>query len=244
MLEVPFANDARIPDGLGLAEDEEPTYRFAFHPGLVLFPTWRMEFRARLIKRLMDIAIALTGLAVFALPSFAIALAIRLESPGPILFRQKRVGLMGREFMALKFRSMRSHQVEDGMISQATRGDPRVTRIGRWIRRCSLDELPQLINVLRGEMSIVGPRPHAPGTCAAGHLFEEVTPNYRTRHVVKPGLTGLAQVRGWRGETDTEDKLLHRIDCDFEYIACWSAKLDLLIIWRTLRSVLRTSAAY
>jgi lipopolysaccharide/colanic/teichoic acid biosynthesis glycosyltransferase len=244
MLEVPFANDERISDGLGLADGEEATYRFAFHPGLVLFPVWRMEFKARLIKRLMDLGLALAGLLVFALPSLAIALAIRLDSPGPILFRQQRVGLMGREFTALKFRSMRSQQAQDSAISQATRDDPRVTRIGRWIRRCSLDELPQLINVLHGEMSIVGPRPHAPGTRAGGHLFEEVAPNYRTRHVVKPGMTGLAQVRGWRGETDTEDKLLHRIDCDFEYIACWSVKLDLLIIWRTIRSVLRADTAY
>jgi lipopolysaccharide/colanic/teichoic acid biosynthesis glycosyltransferase len=107
-----------------------------------------------------------------------------------------------------------------------------------------MDELPQLFNVLHGEMSIVGPRPHAPGTRAGGHLFEDVTQCYGARHFVTPGLTGLAQVRGWRGETDTEEKLLHRIDCDFEYIAHWSVGLDLAIIWRTARSVLRTHNAY
>ena len=107
-----------------------------------------------------------------------------------------------------------------------------------------MDELPQLINVLRNEMSIVGPRPHAPGTRAGGHLFEEVTQCYDVRHLVKPGLTGLAQVRGWRGETDTEDKLLHRIDCDFEYIAHCSFRFDIAIIWRTAGSVLRMRNAY
>jgi len=116
--------------------------------------------------------------------------------------------------------------------------------LGHWLRRYSVDELPQLINVLRGEMSIVGPRPHAPGTRAGGQLFEEVIQCYDMRHLVKPGLTGLAQVRGWRGETDTEDKLRHRIDCDFEYIAHWSVRLDLEIIWRTARSVLRMRNAY
>jgi lipopolysaccharide/colanic/teichoic acid biosynthesis glycosyltransferase len=116
--------------------------------------------------------------------------------------------------------------------------------MGRWMRRYSVDELPQLINIWRGDMSVVGPRPHAPGTRAGGHLFEEVTSCYDARHLVKPGLTGLAQVRGWRGETDTEEKLLRRIDSDFEYIAHWSVRLDLAIIWRTACSVLRNSNAY
>jgi polysaccharide biosynthesis protein PslA len=244
MLELPFADDDRVFDGLGLPEGEVALYEYAWHPRLVLLPTWRLDGRARLLKRLIDLCFALTGLIVLAIPSLLIAMALRLDSAGPILFRQKRIGLAGRKFTAFKFRTMYWDPEASLTLKQATRCDPRVTRIGRWLRRCSLDELPQLINVLRGDMSIVGPRPHAPGTRAGGHLFEEVTQCYGNRHLVKPGLTGLAQVRGWRGETDTEEKLLHRIDCDFEYIAHWSVGLDLAIIWRTASSLLRMRTAY
>jgi lipopolysaccharide/colanic/teichoic acid biosynthesis glycosyltransferase len=244
MLDVPFANDDRTCDGLGLPEGEFPLYSFAWHPRLVLLPTWRLDMKARMIKRLVDIGFALGALIAFALPALFIMAAIRLESRGPVLFRQQRIGLRGRKFTTLKFRTMYAHSDETGTLRQATRDDPRVTRVGHWLRRYSVDELPQLINILRGEMSVVGPRPHAPGTMAGGHLFEEVARSYDTRHLVKPGLTGLAQVRGWRGETDTEEKLLHRIDCDFEYIAHWSLGLDLAIIWRTARSVLRMGNAY
>jgi lipopolysaccharide/colanic/teichoic acid biosynthesis glycosyltransferase len=244
MLDAPFADDDRTFDGLGLPEGEVPLYSYAWHPRLVLLPTWQLDLKARLIKRLVDLGLSLTALIVLAVPALFIMLAIRLDSTGPILFRQQRIGKLGRPFTALKFRSMAWWPDESGTIQQATSNDPRVTRIGRWLRRYSLDELPQLINILRGEMSIVGPRPHAPGTRAGGHLFEEVTQCYSTRHFVKPGLTGLAQVRGWRGETDTEEKLLHRIDCDFEYIAHWSVGLDLAIIWRTARSVSRMGNAY
>jgi lipopolysaccharide/colanic/teichoic acid biosynthesis glycosyltransferase len=239
MLDIPFAKDDRTFDGLGLPKGEAPLYAFAWHPRLVLLPVWQLDTRARMIKRLMDVVLALAALAVFAVPALLLMLAIRLESPGPVLFRQSRIGKLGRPFTALKFRSMYARPAEAGTIEQATSHDPRVTRIGYWLRRYSVDELPQLINILRGEMSVVGPRPHAPGTKAGGQLFEEVTQCYGARHFVKPGLTGLAQVRGWRGETDTEEKLLHRIDCDFEYIAHWSVGLDLAIIWRTARSVLR-----
>src|SRR4029077_3482944 len=113
----------------------------------------------------------------------------------------------------------------------------RITRVGAWLRRSSLDELPQLINVLRGEMSVVGPRPHAPGTCAGGKRFELLTPHYPARHRALPGLTGLAQVRGWRGETDTEEKLLRRVEADLEYVENWSIWLDLSILARTLVSL-------
>jgi polysaccharide biosynthesis protein PslA len=244
MLDNPFAEDDRICDGLGLPEGEAPLYSFAWHPRLVLLPTRQMDLKARLIKRLVDIGFALSALAMIAVPALFIMLAIRLESPGSVLFRQQRIGLRGRQFTALKLRTMYLHHDDTGTLRQATRDDPRVTRVGRWLRRYSIDELPQLINILRGEMSVVGPRPHAPGTMAAGQLFEEVAECYGTRHCVKPGLTGLAQVRGWRGETDTEEKLLHRIDCDFEYIAHWSLGLDLAIIWRTARSVWRTGSVY
>jgi lipopolysaccharide/colanic/teichoic acid biosynthesis glycosyltransferase len=244
MLDVPFAHEDRPFDGLGLPEGETPTYSFAWHPQLVLLPMWWLDRKARLLKRAIDLGFALFLLAVFAVPLLLVMLAIRLDSKGPVLFGQTRIGLNGRTFTTLKFRTMTWNPSGFGPIQQATRHDPRVTRVGRWLRRTSVDEIPQLINVLRGEMSIVGPRPHAPGTRAGGHLFEEVTQCYSARHFVKPGLTGLAQVRGWRGETDTEDKLLHRIDCDFEYIAHWSVAMDLAIIWRTARSVLRMGNAY
>lgn len=244
MLELPFADDDRTFDGLGLPEGEVPLYSFAWHPRLILLPTWQLDARARRIKRLVDIGFALLALALLGLPTLLLALAIRLDSPGPVLFRQQRIGLSGRKFTTLKFRTMYWCPANDGTLRQATHDDPRVSRMGRWLRRYSLDELPQLINVLRGEMSIVGPRPHAPGTRAGGHLFEDVTECYGTRHFVTPGMTGLAQVRGWRGETDTEEKLLHRIDCDFEYIAHWSIGLDFAIIWRTARAVLCTGNAY
>ena len=196
------------------------------------------------IKRMMDVVLALLGLLITSLPMLAIAAAIRLSSKGPVLFRQERIGLNGRRFVMLKFRTMRHGQAEEGSFLQATRHDPRVTRIGGWLRNKSFDELPQFLNVLAGQMSVVGPRPHAPGTCAAGRPFEAITVNYAARHCVKPGMTGLAQIRGWRGETDTEEKLLHRIDSDLEYIATWSPSRDLQILWQTVVCVLRSPNAY
>lgn len=203
-----------------------------------------MEPRAAIIKRAMDIVLALLGLAVTGIPMLLIAAAIRLTSKGPALFRQERIGLDGRRFVMLKFRTMQHNSGPCGSLRQATRHDKRVTRIGAMLRHTSLDELPQFLNVLEGSMSLVGPRPHAPGTCAAGRPFETVTENYAARHCVKPGMTGLAQIRGWRGETDTEEKLLRRVDSDLEYIATWSPGRDLLILWRTIVSVLRMPNAY
>jgi lipopolysaccharide/colanic/teichoic acid biosynthesis glycosyltransferase len=195
-------------------------------------------------KRLEDVVLASLMLLVLAIPLLLIGLLIRLESPGPALFRQRRVGLHGTGFVMWKFRTMRCHAQPHGTLCQARRGDPRVTRIGAWLRRLSFDELPQLVNVLRGEMSLVGPRPHAPGTCAGGRPFEQISPCYAARHRVRPGITGLAQVRGWRGETDTEDKLLHRVDSDLEYIETWSLWLDLAILARTTTVVLCMRNAY
>lgn len=195
-------------------------------------------------KRLADIVIALVLLAVFALPMLLTAMAIRLDSPGPILFHQRRIGFANIGFDMLKFRTMRHHAPEPGSLRQTTRHDPRITRVGAVLRRTSLDELPQLFNVLQGDMSIVGPRPHAPGTCAGGRPFEMVTPRYPARHCVRPGLTGLAQVRGWRGETETEEKLLRRVEADLEYIETWSLGLDFVILARTAISVLAMRNAY
>lgn len=195
-------------------------------------------------KRVSDVVLALAGLAMTGVLMLLIATAIRLTSKGPALFRQERIGLNGRQFVMLKFRTMHHITEDPGSWHQATRHDPRVTRIGAWLRHTSFDELPQFLNVLAGSMSVVGPRPHAPGTCAAGRPFEAITDRYADRHCVKPGMTGLAQIRGWRGETDTEEKLLRRIDSDLEYIATWSLLGDLRIIWRTIRTVLRMPNAY
>jgi lipopolysaccharide/colanic/teichoic acid biosynthesis glycosyltransferase len=195
-------------------------------------------------KRLADIVLAAVGLVLMGIPMLAIATSIRLTSRGPILFRQQRVGLHGCPFVMLKFRTMHDAREDPGSITQATRHDPRVTPVGGWLRRTSFDELPQFLNVLGGSMSLVGPRPHAPGTCAAGRPFEAITHHYAARHCVKPGMTGLAQVRGWRGETDTEEKLLCRVDSDLEYIATWNLGRDLLIICRTIITVLRMRNAY
>lgn len=196
------------------------------------------------VKRTMDIILGTIALAFASIPMLVIALAIRLTSKGPILFRQERVGLNGTRFVMLKFRTMHHALETPGSCPQATRGDPRITRVGAWLRRKSFDEFPQLFNVLAGSMSLVGPRPHAPGTCAAGRPFETVCHRYAARHCVKPGMTGLAQIRGWRGETDTEEKLLRRIDSDLEYIATWSLGRDLLILFRTIVTMLRMPNAY
>jgi lipopolysaccharide/colanic/teichoic acid biosynthesis glycosyltransferase len=161
-----------------------------------------------------------------------------------VLFRQKRTGFNNHDFEMLKFRTMHHNKAEYAIRHQATRNDPRVTRIGALLRRTSLDELPQIINVLRGDMSIVGPRPHAPGTRAGNRPFEQVVERYAARHRVKPGLTGLAQVRGLRGETRTEETLIRRVESDLEYIDSWSLWLDLVIIVRTAVIVTRMQNAY
>jgi lipopolysaccharide/colanic/teichoic acid biosynthesis glycosyltransferase len=203
-----------------------------------------MDPRHAAAKRAADIVLALAGLIMMSIPMLLVAAAIRLTSRGPALFRQERIGLKGRRFVMLKFRTMRHIAEPPGPFPQATRGDPRVTRIGALLRRTSFDEFPQLLNVLAGSMSLVGPRPHAPGTCAAGRPFEAITYRYGARHAVKPGMTGLAQIRGWRGETDTEEKLLRRVDSDLEYIATWSLGHDLLILYRTIVTMLRMPNAY
>jgi len=195
-------------------------------------------------KRAEDLLLGALLLLLFALPMLLLALAVRLDSPGPVLFRQTRVGRGGSLFAMLKFRTMRHQPGEGDALEQAVRADRRVTRLGALLRRTSLDELPQLLNVLRGEMSLVGPRPHAPATRAAGRLFHEVVPSYAARHRIRPGMTGLAQVRGFRGETDTEEKLVWRVESDLEYIENWSLGRDLLIILRTALAVLLMRNAY
>ncbi len=192
------------------------------------------------VKRFEDIVLG--GLLLLAtLPLFLIiALAIKLESQGPVFFTQRRRRLNQRVIPVLKFRTMRV--MEDGPdVKQATWNDPRITRIGKLLRRSSLDELPQLINVLRGEMSLVGPRPHA---IAHDDLYGGVLVGYVNRHQVKPGITGLAQVRGLRGETRSDEKMQSRIDTDLEYITAWSPWLDIKILARTVVAVLKGCNAH
>jgi Undecaprenyl-phosphate glucose phosphotransferase len=215
-----------------LPDDRQP----AVPPLLIAVPIsgWRAA-----VKVASDYLLASFALLVAALPMLAIAIAVRLDSPGPVMFRQRRTGFNDRPFDVFKFRTMHAAATDHEAHRQVRRGDPRVTRVGRFLRRTSLDELPQLLNVLRGEMSFVGPRPHAPGTRAGDRRFDEVVANYAARHRVKPGLTGLAQVRGQRGPTQTERQILMRVESDLEYIANWSPWLDLAIVLRTLLVVVR-----
>ena len=193
-----------------------------------------------LIKRTSDIVLSLLILALISLPLVIIALAIKLSSPGPVLFRQRRYGLDGHEFIVYKFRTMTVS--EDGaVIEQARIQDVRVTPLGRFLRSTSLDELPQFFNVLQGRMSIVGPRPHA---VAHNEMYRKLIKGYMLRHKVKPGITGWAQVNGYRGETEILDKMKGRIDYDLDYLRNWSLRLDLYIIARTAWVVLREKNAY
>jgi putative colanic acid biosysnthesis UDP-glucose lipid carrier transferase len=191
-------------------------------------------------KRLADIAIA--GVAVLALsPIFlAVMIAIRLESPGAVIFRQRRYGLDGREIVVYKFRSMRVTEDGHQSYTQVTRGDPRVTAVGTFIRKTSLDEIPQLFNVLEGGMSIVGPRPHA---IAVNEQYRRLIPGYMVRHKVKPGITGWAQVNGYRGGDDIES-MSKRIAFDLEYLRRWSLGLDFLIMLRTATTIWNDRRAY
>lgn len=192
------------------------------------------------IKRLSDLCIASAAVVLTAPVMLAIALAIKLTMPGPVLFRQRRYGLDGREIVIWKFRSMKVQQ--DGTnVPQARREDERVTRLGAFLRRYSLDELPQFFNVLQGRMSVVGPRPHA---VVHNEIYRKLVKGYMIRHKVKPGITGLAQINGARGETDTLDKMEKRIHYDLEYLRNWSLHLDLWIIYRTITQALRDPNAY
>ena len=193
-----------------------------------------------LVKRISDIVLASLILVLISPLLLAIAIGVKLTSPGPAIFRQRRNGLDGDEIIVYKFRSMRA--MDNGeVVKQATKNDPRITPFGAFLRRTSLDELPQFINVLQGRMSIVGPRPHA---VAHNELYRQLIKAYMVRHKVKPGITGWAQVHGHRGETDTVEKMQARVEYDLEYLRNWSLGLDLQIIARTIIVVLRGSNAY
>ncbi|MFM5931580.1 MAG: sugar transferase [Novosphingobium sp.] len=203
--------------------------------GLLLVSVGPLGMRARGMKRAFDVAVATGALVVLSPVMLIAAVLIMLEDGGPALFIQRRMGRGNTFFDMLKFRSMRVDRLDGAGVVSTARDDARVTRIGAFIRRTSIDELPQLINVLMGDMSIVGPRPHAIGSQAGDKKFWEVDARYWLRHALKPGLTGLAQVRGWRGATEHESDLQHRLHADLEYLNGWSIWRDVGILFATLR---------
>ncbi|HEY0823879.1 MAG TPA: undecaprenyl-phosphate glucose phosphotransferase, partial [Ramlibacter sp.] len=221
-----------VPDIFSLRLVNHAVTEIAGIPVLTLSETPLIGTR-RLFKTLEDFVLSVFLLVLLAPVMLAIAAAIRLDSPGPVFFRQARLGWGGKEFHIWKFRSMYVHDAH-GQVVQARRNDPRVTRVGAFLRRTSLDELPQIFNVIRGEMSLVGPRPHAVQHDLeyARHII-----HYFARHNIKPGITGLAQVRGLRGETREIGQMLLRVESDIEYINNWSVWLDLAILARTTRAL-------
>ncbi|MHB1700962.1 MAG: undecaprenyl-phosphate glucose phosphotransferase [Acidobacteriaceae bacterium] len=186
----------------------------------------------QLVKRLEDLMLGSIFLLIATPIMLLVAIGVKLTSPGPVLFKQTRIGWSGGEFTIYKFRTMHvEHQPKSDELPQATKNDPRVTRFGRFLRRSSLDELPQLFNVIQGRMSLVGPRPHA---VEHHSQYIDIVPSYAARHKVKPGITGMAQISGYRGETETLEKMKKRIEYDLLYINNWSVWFDLKILWLTL----------
>ncbi|SCB60350.1 Sugar transferase involved in LPS biosynthesis (colanic, teichoic acid) [Rhizobium aethiopicum] len=196
------------------------------------------------VKRLIDIVVSASALLVLAPLFLAIALFIKLDDGGPVFFRQIRWGLNGRKINVFKFRSMHAKACDPSGVQQTVKGDSRVTVIGAILRRTNIDELPQLLNVLKGEMSLVGPRCHAINMRAAGRLYEELVPNYHHRHIMRPGITGLAQTRGWRGPTARPLQARARIACDIYYVRNFSLLLDVKILFKTLVIELRGGTGF
>ncbi|NPC57297.1 undecaprenyl-phosphate glucose phosphotransferase [Caenimonas soli] len=255
-LSLPMASQPRIKDLLDALKDTTASVYFVPDMfvtdliqgrtdtvcGLPVISVCETPFRgpAGLLKRSSDLVLATLILILLSPFMLAIAVAVKLSSPGPVIFKQRRYGLDGQEIVVYKFRSM--IVTEDGsQIKQAHKNDSRVTRLGAFLRKTSMDELPQFINVLQGRMSIVGPRPHA---VAHNELYRPLIKSYMVRHKVKPGITGWAQVNGFRGETQSLEKMEGRIRCDLDYLRNWSLRLDLLIILKTVRLVFRDTAAY
>jgi len=201
-----------------------------------------LGLRDKLVKRCLDLVVTVPVLIVLAPFIAIIALAIKLDSPGPVFFRQLRVGEGNRMFMILKFRSMKVGDSDQTGHRSTSRNDSRVTRVGGFLRRLSLDELPQLFNVLRNDMSIVGPRPHALASTAEDTLFWNIDDRYWQRHGIKPGITGLAQVRGYRGATATHGDVTARVQSDLEYLVDWSLVRDLTIMFQTIRVLTHRNA--
>jgi Undecaprenyl-phosphate glucose phosphotransferase len=229
----PVSSDIRLaPDLIGL---RLRGISYSHLGDLPLLEVFRMPFTDwRLVtKSLEDFILASIILVLVAPLLLVVASAIKFDTPGPVLFRQRRHGLDGQLITVYKFRTMHHHLSDLRAERLTARNDPRVTRIGAFLRKTSIDELPQLLNVLRGEMSLIGPRPHPVAAKAANRPYEEVVAEYAARHRVKPGITGWAQVNGWRGETDSVEKIQKRVEFDLFYIERWSLALDLKILLRT-----------
>lgn len=201
-----------------------------------------LPIEARITKRAMDLILSSAGVLLLSPVMLVTAILIKAEDGGPVLFRQRRMGRGNRFFEVYKFRSMRTEASDADAKKLTTRDDDRTTKVGRFIRRTSIDELPQLFNIWRGDMSLVGPRPHALGALAGAKLYWEVDGRYWNRHVLKPGLTGLAQVRGFRGNTEEEYQLADRLQADLEYIANWSLWLDIQILLKTAMVLVHDNA--
>jgi putative colanic acid biosynthesis UDP-glucose lipid carrier transferase len=225
-----FVNIRFIPDVRSLSFFSQPVVDLLGVPAINLAASPVTDLRV-LPKRVFDFVFAGGVLVALAPLLGAIALAVKLTSKGPVFFKQRRKGLDGNEFEIYKFRSMKVHAETAGQITQARRNDPRVTRVGAFLRRTSLDELPQFINVLKGEMSVVGPRPHA---LAHDDIYKDLVRGYMARYRIKPGITGWAQVNGYRGETDRVEKMRDRVRFDLHYMQHWSFTLDLRIVAMTM----------
>lgn len=257
---LPWASDRRIrevvqqlaltparirlaPDLVGYTYREKPMVLLGTLPVITVFdrPISGLD---QSVKWLEDQLLGWTLVILLSPLLLAIAFAIKLDSTGPVFFRQSRDGFNDQQFRVWKFRSMRTETCQEDAIDQARADDGRVTRVGGFLRRWSLDELPQLFNVVAGEMSLVGPRPHAPSTRAGQKLFREAVATYASRHRVKPGITGWAQVCGWRGPTDTEEKLARRLEHDLYYIENWSLWFDLWILARTALAIVVPKNAF
>jgi polysaccharide biosynthesis protein PslA len=242
---------ARVAQCLSLdAEIVEPTLRNIVPIGTgnwdgaptLLISRRPLDLHERLIKRAFDLGLLLVLSPVLVPVIGTLMLVVKLDSPGPALFVQDRLGRRNVPYRCFKLRTMRHEQADSSGVQSTAKRDARVTRAGRILRKLSLDELPQIINVLRGEMSFVGPRPHALGSTAAGSLFWEITPDYWTRHSMKPGITGLAQVRGLRGATQTRADLEKRVAADLEYINKWSIWMDVRVLLSTVFVVIHRNA--
>jgi exopolysaccharide biosynthesis polyprenyl glycosylphosphotransferase len=200
---------------------------------------WNLVF-----KWVFDRVVALIAIVLLSPIMIATAIAIKLESKGPVIFKQKRHGFNNELIEVYKFRSMYTDMADANAAKLVTKDDPRVTKVGRFIRKTSIDELPQFFNVLQGKLSVVGPRPHPLQAKADNKLYYEAVDGYFARHKVKPGITGWAQINGWRGETDTVDKIMQRVQFDLHYIENWSILFDLYILFMTPVRLLNSENAY
>ncbi|WP_118181644.1 undecaprenyl-phosphate glucose phosphotransferase [Paraburkholderia phosphatilytica] len=225
-----FVNIRFIPDVQSLTLFREPVVDLLGVPAINLAASPITDLRV-LPKRVFDRFFALGALTALAPLMLVIAMLVKLSSPGPVFFRQKRKGIDGNQFEIFKFRSMRVHHEAAGKVTQARRGDPRITRVGAFLRRTSLDELPQFINVLLGDMSVVGPRPHA---LEHDDIYKDLVKGYMHRYRIKPGITGWAQINGYRGETDRIEKMMGRVKLDLYYMQHWTFWLDIKIVALTM----------